>query len=72
MVQSALDLACAALTPCAEADPEVGLPQTLDLVTLQLAGSCALARAAHAPGGLAAVTCLDLHACGIHDTQAST
>lgn len=71
-LQSTLDLARAALALSTGVGHEVGLPQTLDVAAMQLAGSCALARAAQAPGGLAAVTYLDLHACGLRDTQAST
>ena len=71
-LQSTLDLACAALAPSTSIDPEGGLLKTLDMVAMQLAGSCALAQAAQAPGGLAAVTYLDLHACGLRNTQAST
>ena len=68
-VQSTLDLACAALAPSTGVDLEGALPQTLDMAAMQLAGSCILARAAQAPGGLAAVTYVNLHACGLHDTQ---
>lgn len=70
-IQSTLDLACAALAPSTGIYPEAGLPQTIDLAAMQLAGSCALARAAQAPGGLAAMTYIDLRACGLRDTQAS-
>ena len=71
-IQSTLDLACVALAPSTGVDNKARLPQTLAMAAMQLAGSCALARAVQAPDGLAAVTYLDLHACGLRDSQVST
>lgn len=78
LVGRALRLAAAALAP----PPDVaGIGSAIETVdpllpcpmqghaSAQLPGRCALAQAAQVAGGLAALTRLDLHDCGLHDTQ---
>ena len=74
LVGRALRMAAAALAP----PPDVAALGSVDTLSpcpmqghasAQLPGRCALAQAAQAAGGLTALTRLDLHECGLHETQ---
>lgn len=78
LVGRALRLAAAALAPPPDVAGLGSVIETADALSpcpmrghasAQLPGCCALAQAAQVAGGLAALTRLDLHDCGLHDTQ---